>query len=153
MVHQVGSLSTHQELQLFIIHIPSLFADHSRAFVEAEKLNFSDNTLRTKRMKVDARTADTVPYDAVALNEWKLVASACYLTYPHQDAGGFGTWIELEDRIKIWVFLKPKPGVQGASEALNTLTNLLATDYILHMENLKQWVNISVLILTPGMVL
>jgi hypothetical protein len=104
-------------------------------------------------MKVNARMADTVQYHALVLNKWKLVASDCYLTYPHQDAGGFGTWIEVKDRIKIWVFLRPKPGVPGASKVLDTLTHLLATDYILHMENMKEWVNISVLILMPRMVL
>lgn len=123
-------------------------SDHSQAMVNTEKkkFNFEASKDPKRRVKAEARAPDMLPYDCVAINEWKLVASACFLTYPHQDAGGYATWIEVEDGLKIWVILRPKAGADTAGL-------LSSTEHIIHMEKMDEMVDIFVLMLPPRCVL
>jgi hypothetical protein len=131
-----------------------MLCDHSNAVVTTEKRNYNVACPKNsrKKLRAEARAPDMVSHDFMALNEWKLVASPCFLTYPHQDAGGFGTWITMDDGLKIWVILRPKTDVPGALDK-DSLRRLMATDHILHMEDMKAWVDIFILMLTPGSVL
>lgn len=126
----------------------SMIADSCKARTNTERRNYNEPIERgpSKRLKPDTRAPDMLPYDMLAILQWMLVASACFITFPHQDAGGMATWITLENGIKIWVILRPKGGA-------TTETLLSCTESILHLENLKELVDICVLFLTPGSIL
>lgn len=90
----------------------------------------------------------------MALNEWKLLTSAGFFTFPHHDAGGLATYVSIKTGMKIWGIFRPKVDTQVTVDAqVETQQRLLATDAILNLNEIEKHADLFVLFLTPGSVL
>lgn len=110
----------------------------------------------TKKPKTLACNPEAFNYDFMALNEWKLLSSAGFVTFPHHDAGGLATYITMRTGMKIWGIFRLKADTQASSSdspSASTQGRLLATDAILEMKDLKEHADLFILMLTPGAVL
>lgn len=90
----------------------------------------------------------------MALNEWKLLSSAGFVTFPHHDAGGLATYVTMRTGMKIWGIFRLKADCKESSDSpFYTQSRLAATDAILEMKDLKEHADLFILMLTPGAVL
>lgn len=90
----------------------------------------------------------------MSLNEWKLLSSAGFFTFPHHDAGGLATYVTIKTGMKIWGIFRPKVDTQATADAqAETRKRLMATDAILNLKNIEKHADLFLLFLTPGSVL
>lgn len=90
----------------------------------------------------------------MSLNEWKLLTSAGFFTFPHHDAGGLATYVSVKSGMKIWGIFRPKIDTEATTDPrAETQQRLLTTDAILNLEHLENHADFFVLFLTPGSVL
>ena len=97
-----------------------------------------------------------ISWDLMSLNEWKLVTGAGFLTYPHHDAGGFATYVFMKTGMKIWVIFRMKscsspPPFDVEKYIQRCLDTTSAVLWLL--DNLRDYVDIYVVMLTPGQLL
>ena len=52
--------------------------------------------------------AQWIENDVEKMKRWMLLSGSSFLTWPHYDAGGLGTWTQLLNGLKIWIFLVAK---------------------------------------------
>lgn len=154
MVRNVCTLSFSPPLVLFSKRLSanSMLADHSRALNVTDRRNYAFSQRGSKKPQVLFGPPSCLAYDIVALNEWKIATAACFLTYPHYDGGGLGTFMHSLDGLKIWIILRLKCDAPGALDK-STAMRLVAAEHALRMEDLPDWVDVFVLMLTPGNVL
>jgi hypothetical protein len=55
-----------------------------------------------------------IPLDVLKARSWGLIHHAMFHTYPHHDAEGYATWVEVDSGVKFWVILRPKEGTVHA---------------------------------------
>jgi hypothetical protein len=123
--------------------------------MNTEKRNYSSKS-RNKQFKILGEHPESLPYDFIAQNAWKLLSSAGFLTYVHHDAGGNCTYICMNAGMKIWCIIRPKTDVGRTGTVdpyTHTKSRLEATDAILNMDELMKHSDLFVLMLTPGSVL
>lgn len=95
------------------------------------------------------KTKDADEYN---MDQWNLIASACFFTYPHIDGGGTDTYIVDEDGFKVWIFFEPKSDRKSTGVAA-TADRLREGENILLWEKLTESCNIYALLLSPGVIL
>ncbi|KDQ49092.1 hypothetical protein JAAARDRAFT_143922 [Jaapia argillacea MUCL 33604] len=133
--------------------VVNMISDHSWAIVETEKRSYSLKQAKAgSRPKAMFAALSAVSFDSVALNEWKLVTSAGFSTFPHQDAGGFATWVRMRLGIKIWGVARLKVDTRPHGSS-STQTRLAATEAVLNMDKFKDHADLFLLFLTPGSLL
>ncbi|KAF9488677.1 hypothetical protein BDN71DRAFT_1435966 [Pleurotus eryngii] len=123
--------------------------DHMKSLEAMEKRNYA-NYKSSERAAGKA----SLRKDMFALNEWKLVTSAGFLTHPHHDAGGLCTWITMKSSLKIWGILRPKVFTEkGIDFETGTRRFLSTTEAILNAESTKDHADLFILMMTPSAVL
>lgn len=53
---------------------------------------------------------ESVPLDVIKTRSWGLLHHAMFHSYPHHDAEGYATFVQVTSGIKLWVIMRPKPG-------------------------------------------
>ncbi|KAL0945961.1 hypothetical protein HGRIS_012239 [Hohenbuehelia grisea] len=123
--------------------------DHSKSITQTEKRNYKGvRQVAGKNPVAKAGPPQSFNRDFYALNEWKLLTSAGYLTFPHHNAGGLCTYITMKTGLKIWGFFVPK-----SSPGVPSIHLPDAVDAILELENWKAFADLYLIMLTPGCVL
>ncbi|KAJ8690928.1 hypothetical protein PTI98_010546 [Pleurotus ostreatus] len=149
-------VSFNDEIPFFVRRI----RDHMQSLEATEKRNYANSkssgraTGKASLPKAEAASPGDISWDMLALNEWKLVTSAGFLTHPHHDAGGLSTWVTMKSGMKIWGILRPKVFTEeGIDFETGTRRFLSATEAILNAESIKDHADLFILMLTPGAVL
>ncbi len=77
------------------------------------QITSKDGYMLAKGHQVDSKTVDTfsgpqvLPVDMLNVRSWDILTHGGFLTYPHRDGTGMGTYSYVRTGAKIWVYLRP----------------------------------------------
>lgn len=96
-------------------------ADERSSWQETKNMGFAQDT--------NEPGAHYVPHDSWRMMNWNLLTMSGFVTYPHHDAGGLGSFMSVRDGAKIWTVYEPLLGPMTRSAWLEYQRSIQSTGY------------------------